>query len=49
MKTIWDIVKLETNKDPTAEQISILNVEGKRIKKINKQSQRPLIIIFISH
>jgi hypothetical protein len=28
-KTIWDIVKLETNKDPTAEKISILNVEGK--------------------
>jgi hypothetical protein len=34
-KTIWDIVKLETNMDPTAEKISILNVEGNWIK--NKQ------------
>jgi hypothetical protein len=34
-KTVWDIVKLETNKAPTIEHISVLNDEGKWIKTDN--------------
>jgi hypothetical protein len=32
-KAIWDIEKQETNKVPTTEKISTLNVEGKLIRR----------------